>query len=264
MSANTITNTAELTKEEKYQYCMKFLKSLRFVNDCDEENRETRLKGKPKSLVGRIYKDYKDSYSPFGNLLKPFKIPTDWPVVAMIDWHPSTKQAISFMCVDDLNRDYTIDEVWENMGDEDIADEIIRRKISGWRITDAYIDKLSKGSSKATQNKWGEEQNSYNIIKERLSNNGITLHEQSRSKDSGILTIKTKLSAPNKIPCFFVFDTCARHRWEVKRYIYTDGAYPDKDDHFMQNWYAYALIGLKYTPLKPKRKKYEYVAAGVA
>jgi hypothetical protein len=78
------------------------------------------------------------------------------------------------------------------------------------------------------------------------------------------MIIKNKLSQPNKIPCFFVFDKCQRHLYEVRRYIYVDGKYPDADDHFMQNWYAYAMVGLKYTPLVDKKARYETAVAGIA
>lgn len=248
----------------KYILLCQRLKSLRFVKDCSEENRETRLKGKPKSLIGKIYSDFKAQYSPFGNLVKAFKVPTDWPVVAMIDWHPAERQAIGFMAVDQLNRDYTVDEVWEHLGNEEIADEVIRRKQAGMRISKAYIDKLSKGDTKGNRNRWGNETSSFMIIEKRLRKHGIVLHEQSRARDSGVKIIKSKLSQPNKIPCFFVFDTCKRHQFEVKRYIYTDGKYPDTDDHFMQNWYAYAMVGLKYTPVVNAKAKYETAVAGIA
>jgi len=102
----------------KYNVLVGRLRAFRFVQDIDEDERDTRLKGTPKCLIGRIFADFKDMYSPNGNLLKPFKVPTDWPVVAMIDWHPSERQAIAFMGVDKIGNDYQFGEVWEHLGNE--------------------------------------------------------------------------------------------------------------------------------------------------
>jgi hypothetical protein len=215
-----------------------------------ENEKIARIDGGWLNLVGLIWR-----WSAERHLIDPFEIPTDWPVVPLIDFHPSTPQAIGFYTTDPRGFHYVIDEVWAHMGAEETADVIIRKKIAGWRIEDAYIDPLAKGDIQYVKNRFGDVPASYPIIEERLGNHGIELHVASKDRDSGILNVEKMLMSDNGMPVLFFFRNMNRyekegHIWEIQRWTYDDKGLPkDEADHFMGNLYRYSLVGNKYIPL---------------
>lgn len=220
------------------------LKILKFIKDIDPDDVPPRVFGEFKSLVGRVLKEYSDDI----HKVKPFNVPTDWPVVPMIDFHLSTPQAISYWSVDERDVEWCVGETWDNLSAKEIADDIIRKKTSGMLIKNAFIDPLSKGDTAYMKNQLGSDiEDAFTTISNRLSRHGITLHVASKDKKSGIKNIKERLRGPNRMPAVFIFDTCERHFFEVKRWVYDDYGEPAKEnDHFMENWYRFTLTGTKY------------------
>lgn len=225
------------------------LKILKFIKDIDPADVPPRVFGQFKALVGRVLKEFDDNI----HVIKPFEVPADWPVTVMIDFHLSTPQAVSYWAVDPHDLHYCIAETWENLSAEEIADDIIRKvRIHGWEIEDAYIDPLSKGDTAYMRNALGSNiRDTFSILDEKLSERGITLHVASKDKDSGIKNIQTWLRGPNRMPTCFIFDTCERHIYEVKRWVFDDNGKPIKEnDHFMENWYRYTLTESRYSARK--------------
>jgi hypothetical protein len=222
------------------------LKILKFIKDIDPDDVPPRIFGQFKSLVGRVLKEFDDNI----HIIEPFMVPVDWPVTAMIDFHLSIPQAISFWVVNKQDIHYCIKETWDNISAGGIADDIIRKKIAmGWRIEDAFIDPLSKGDTAYIRNMLGSNiKDAFSIIGEKLAEHGITLHVASKDKDSGIRNIKSWLRGPNKLPTCYIFNDCERHLYEVRRWVFDDNGKPSKDcsEHFMENWYRYTLTGASY------------------
>lgn len=235
------------------------LKILKFVKDIDPSDVPSRLFGQFKSLVGRILKEFdKDIH------LKKFPekgIPPHWPVTAMIDWHLSTPQAISYWAVDERNCHYLVGETWDNISTEAIGYDIIR-KMRGycWRIEDAYIDPLAKGDIAYRRNEAGDDtDDAFTKLEKILRKEGIRLHVASKDKESGIMNIKTWLKGPNEMPSCYLYEPCPQHIYEAARWIYDDDGKPCKDcsDHFMENWYRYTLTGAKYTDRRQDDKNFK-------
>jgi len=232
------------------------LKVLKFIKDIDPSDVPPRIFGQFKSLVGRVLKEF----DPDVHVIKPFDVPTDWPITAMIDFHLSTPQAISYWGVDKLNTHYCVRETWKNLSSEAIADDVIRKLRGGLRIEKVYIDPLAKGDTAYMRNQLGTNiEDAFTIISNKLVEHGITLSIASKDKVSGIKNIESWLKGPNNQPTCFLFDDCERHIYETKRWIYDDDGKPQKEnDHFMENWYRYTLTGAKYsdyevTPLPARR-----------
>jgi hypothetical protein len=212
-----------------------------------------RIDGGWLNLVGLVWKFNADKH-----LIDPFEVPTDWPVVPMIDFHYSIPQALGFYTADPHGFHYVIDEMWaDKMSPEQMADVIIRAKLTkGWRIEEAFIDPLSKGDTAYLKNRMGSDtQDSFTIIKDRLSDHGIELEIFSRDKASGVLAVEKMLEGPNGMPTLFFFRNLNKiekegHIWEIQRWVYNDRNEPkDENDHFMQCLYAYSLVGNKWTPM---------------
>ncbi|MCE5226671.1 MAG: hypothetical protein LLG05_12540 [Porphyromonadaceae bacterium] len=222
------------------------LKILKFIKDIDPSDVPPRVFGQFKSLVGRVLKEFDLNV----HRIKPFDVPTDWPVTVMIDFHLSTPQAISYWSVNKQDINYCIKETWKNLSADEIADDIIRSvKFHGWKIDDVYIDPLSKGDTAYMRNALGTNvRDTFSILEERLSEHGITLHVASKDKESGIKNIQTWLKGVNGLPTCYLFDSCERHFFEVSRWVFDENGKPAKEnDHFMENWYRYTLTGAKYS-----------------
>lgn len=222
------------------------LKVLKFIKDIDPSDVAPRVFGQFKSLVGRVIKEFEDDV----HKIKPFAVPTNWPVVVMIDFHLSTPQAISYWTVNKQEINYLIAETWKNLSADEIADDIIRKMRGfGWKIEDAYIDPLSKGDTAYMRNALGANiRDTFSILEERLSEVGVTLHVASKDKESGVKNIQTWLKGSNGAPTCYLFEDCERHFYELSRWVFDDNGKPSKDcsDHFMENWYRYTLTGTKF------------------
>ncbi len=231
-----------------------FLKKAR---DTDLDEKPTRFFGMFKKLVGLVIKNFErekhiipSSKDERGNDC----IPPDWVVTVMIDIHLSKPHAISFFGCDKHNRHYYIDEYWINCSAEEIADLIIRKKrLDGWNINNAYIDVFSKGDN-YMQNKMDVE-DSYTIISDRLSEEGIYLQGAEKDKESGFRNIRTWLGGPNKLPILYFFDTLQSNGsnvhngvlYEIQRLGFDKTGKVEKiDDDFMENLYRYTLTGTEY------------------
>ena len=225
------------------------LQGLKRINDTEEENRDARFKGIFRHLVGRIFKNYKDFYFPNGNLVRPFKIDTDWPVVPQVDFHFSEYMVVNFYAFDKMNRLYVIYEIYERLSAKDIAHEIIRlKKKNSWRIRRVFIDPLSKGDDKSLINRFGNVDSSFTILKRLLNANEMTLEGGSKDRRSGVDNIRERLSPIGGVPTLFVLDTCTHHRRQFKQWSHTkEGNWSDEDDHCMETLGRATLTGIKYT-----------------
>ena len=226
------------------------LNILKFIRDIDPPDVPPRVFGRFKSLVGRVLKEFDSDI----HKIKPFKVPTDYPVTVLIDFHLSTPQALSYWAVDKLNCHFLVDETWEHLSADGIADDIIRHKIAGLNISKVFIDPLSKGDTAYMRNQLGTDiEDTYSILDAKLSKHKITISVASKDKNSGIKNIKEWLKGPNNMPTCYLFDTCERHFFEIQRWVFDDDGKPQKEnDHFMENWYRYTLTGAKY--VSPRKK----------
>lgn len=247
---------------DAYVEAVSKLQFQRFIEDCPEGERDARIKGTFKHLAGLVLKEFRHDV----NIVKTFKTPPDWPVVVLIDVHLNKPQAIGFYGWDKYDREFVVDEVFENLSPAQIADEIIRRKqTSGFRLSDAYIDPLSKGDSAFVRNREGQDaEDTFTIIERKLAPHGIRLHAASKDKDSGVRNLKGGLKGENGMPRLFIQEHCERHIYEVERWVYDEDEKPiKKDDHMMENWYRSTLVGIKYTDPGEINRQLNFSTAGV-
>ncbi len=239
------------------------LKILKFIKDISPEDVAPRVFGQFKHLVGRVLKAFDMNI----HRIKPFDIPTDWPVVPLIDFHLSTPQMISYYTVNRQDVHFGIGETWKNISGDEVADDIIRKKNKeSWNIEDVYIDPLSKGDLSYLKNRMGSDlKDTYSIIEEKLALHDITLHVASKDKESGIINLNTMLKGVNGTPTIYWFDTCERFLYEVQRWVFDDDGKPSKDgfDHACENAYRYTLVGNSYeahriNPLPQRPTTYEH------
>jgi len=225
-----------------------------FIAGLSEEEKITRVSGGWLNLIGLVWKEFRADV----HVIDDFKIPTDWPVVAMIDYHTREPHAIGFYACDPNNVWYQCGEIWRNMSAEETADEIIRHKIAKdtcWRIEHAFIDPLSKGDSEYVKRMGITIDDSFTVIEKKLRTARIQLHVASKDKSSGIRNVQTWLKGPNGRPSLYFFRSFAANRyghvWQIQRWTWDKdtGRPRDADDHFMENLYRLTLTGIRYKPM---------------
>lgn len=228
-----------------------------------EDEKIARIEGGWLNLTGLVLKGFK----PDIHLIKPFEVPTDWPVVSLVDFHLKNPIAVSFYAVDPRGITYVVEEIWKNMVAEETSDEIIRRKkTKGWRIEEAYIDPLSKGDTNYVKNMTNDvPADTFKRMEDKLYREGIELKVASKDKDSGVKNLEDMLAGINGMPTLFFFNNLNEkqkkegHIWEIQRWVYDDNGLPRKEnDHFMENLYRMTLTGTKYTSFR--KSGYQTVA----
>jgi hypothetical protein len=230
-----------------------------FARGLTQEERDVRVKGGWLQLTGRVLKEFKSDL----HKVKDFKVPTDWPVIAVIDIHLNKPQAVGFYGWDKYDRIFVIDEIWENLTPEQVADEIVKRKFHYPRMKDAFIDPLSKGDNAYIKNRFNVE-DTFTVIERKLMPHGIRLYPASKDKSSGIRNLKARLEGPNGMPTLFFMEHCQRHLWEIQRWVYDKEGQPVKEnDHFMECLYRATLSGVKYTAPGMFGKPLQYKHAGI-
>ena len=217
-----------------------------YVADVPLDQREARIEGGWFQLAGKVWKTFQvDKHR-----VRDFTVPTDWPIVTMIDIHLNTPQAVGFYGFDPYDRIFGVGEIWENCGPEELGHKIIKEKrTNGWRMEEAFIDPLSKGDSAFVKNRFGLVEDTYTILERILAPEGIRLHTASKDKVSGIRNVDARLTGPNGMPTLFFQDKCERHVWEIMRWVYDPKTNKprDADDHMCENLYRVTLTGVKYT-----------------
>lgn len=230
-----------------------------FSRGLTEEERAVRVAGGWLQLTGRILKEFKRDV----HCVPDKAVPTDWPVIPVIDVHLNKPQAIGFYGWDKYDRIFVVDEIWQNLTPEQIADEIIKRKYNYPRMKEAFIDPFAKGDNAFIKNRVRIE-DTYSIIERRLRPHGIRLSVASKDKDSGIRNLQGRLSGANGVPSLYFFEKCKRHLWEIQRWIYDkEGKPADENDHFMENLYRSTLTGVRWTPPESMTKKLESKVKGI-
>ena len=233
-----------------------------FESSLSEDEKKPRIEGGWLQLSGRVVKEFDIDK----HVIDASKIPPDWPVVAMIDVHLSLPNAVGFYAWDEYNRMFVIDEIWEHIAPENIANEIIRRKESNtWNIKETFIDPFAKGDNQFIKNRGIAIQDTFSIIERKLRPFGIKLSVASKDKDSGIININTALKGSNGMPALYFFKTCHKHIWEIQRWIYDKktGKAKKENDHFCENLYRATLAGVKYIPPEIYSKSLKFNECGV-
>lgn len=238
--------------DEGLQKHMKRLDILRFVKGTHPDKAPARFHGTFRALVGKVIKNFE----PDKHIMEAMPIMSNWMIIPFIDWHPGTEIALSFYAITEHNITFVIDEVWQNMTPEDLAEILIKKKnIEKWRIKDVFIDPLAKGDVGYVRNRMGNVQDSFTIIDKKIRPHGMRLISASKDEPSGIMNIESMLNGPNGIPLLYFFDSLQSnhgnygHLFEIQRWTRDENGKPKGEyGHFMENLYRKTLDGIIYKP----------------
>lgn len=204
-----------------------------------KEGRERRLGGANMRKVGRIL-HFKQE-----NVIPRFKIPPDYPVIALVDIGQSKPHDVLFMAVDPFHRKFFCHELELNGDGKVIGEEIVRTCMEHQlKLVSVGIDPLSKVGQAGSETIFWQLQNYLWEI------NGVPLLEAPKTKndkENGIILLNAGFvgKIPNN-PEIFVFEDMRKTliQWKV-RYDKNGNPSKENDDQF-ENAYRAVIMAPSY------------------
>lgn len=197
-----------------------------FISDLREDERSARIDGQFLHLAGRVFSEWRPD-PPYW--IEPFKIPTTWPRVCIIDPHPRKPIAVLWAAVSPDN----IWIIYRDMFDgglktvRDVADTI--KHFEGWdknphksgdgaepialRIIDTSAEQMERTSGESVRDRFSREN-----IYCRLA--------YKQNKSAGIDAIHDALRLKNEWsrPQLQIFNTCKHVKRNFQNYVWEDWA----------------------------------------
>ena len=214
----------------------------RYAKSLREDEKDMRLHGKPRRLIGLIY----DTFSHKDHVIEPFNVPRKWPRFVMIDPHPRTPHMVSWFTVDPYGRLIQYDEFFEHLLISELS-QVIKTKTGSDRIMFYACDPIAFNDDPVTDKSWSD----------KFRESGIPVTPAVKDLTNGILAVKDALKGTMGYPNLYFFRTLYRTIWEIQRYRWAEwkGSSEDrnakekpvdKDDHAMENLYRAVLMQPPY------------------
>jgi len=233
----------------------------RFANTLREDEKEMRLRGKHRRLIGLVYKEF----DPSKHLIDPFEVDPKWPKYVMIDPHPRTPHMVSWFTVDPYDRIIQYDELFEHLLISELC-RVIRAKNGNSRILSYYCDPIAFQENPLDKRRWADE----------FIEHGIPVQQAPKQLAHGITQVKDFLVGNELMgPQLYFFKNLTHTIWEIQRYRWDEwkGSTSeqrevkqkpiDKDDHAMENLYRAVLVKPNYRNVKDDTKDLDYPPADV-
>lgn len=221
------------------------------------EEREARLKGIPSYMSGLVLPEFNRNKH-----VRPVakKVPLDWVLDIMIDFHPSKPWAVLFKATDKRGFHYVIDEIWESGSWKAIGEEIVRRiKRLGLRVNVIGIDPLAKGDKNSDL----QEESVFDKMADLFAAYDYSLHVASKDKEGGIHILRDLLETENEMTALFIWNKCKRTVYEAEGWMYDDQGRPQKkDDDMMECLYRLCLLNTEWVPLDDEDDYEKPIEAG--
>jgi hypothetical protein len=248
----------------------------RFIAELTEDERETRISGRPSALQGVIYKSFiklhwsqKNLRGLHGHLFNdndtrkagwtsPSNPPLDYCVRLAIDTHPSTPHAVLFCATAPSGHTYFYTEIFEHVHPRRLA------LMCMGRLDDVEIpDEVEEYALVRQPMRVLLEQAAYNktpfdgmTMADEIIQAGLPLVEPAvKDLSYGILKVNQELAKTDDkgIPLLLFHEDLYETLREFHRYVWDPktGKPVDHDDHMMENLYRLVVTGLPYIdPLK--------------
>ncbi len=223
---------------------------LKMISQYDQDELAPRVFGKFKHLSGLVFK----KFNPNVHVIKPFQInSSDFAVFEALDPHPRNPDAVMWVAVDRQGRKFVVDELYENLTIEELAEKI-KRKASNFRVVKRIADPAA----------FVKDQHSGYSLADKLAEFGLYYEPGSKERTQAIQLIKNDLDYAFaagefiKQPMLFVFETCKRTIWEFQHWQWEEWRGKaaerknprekpqDKDDHMMENLGRILLANPKF------------------
>ena len=219
-----------------------------FIASLTEEQRETRIDGRPAQLTGCIYKEFRPEIHVPLNLMKHWKDwdcpPADYTIRVAVDTHPSTPHAVLFVATAPTGHNFFFSEIFEKVFVKDLC-ERIKERLAGRDPLRVLLEQAA----------YNDDPFDGVTIADEFYAAGLPVEKATKDLSYGILKVQQELGkrdekgrpwlnfSPYLTRTFFEFD---RYVWNPKT-----GKPVDKNDHMMECLYRLILTGLEYVAPEP-------------
>lgn len=246
--------------EENVGYGLTSEAVAEFASALTDDEKEARLRGKFRQLMGLIYK----SFDPAVHLIQPFPIPKDWPHFLSIDPHPRTPHAVVWGAVSPREELFIHQELFA----EALIPELcfrIREMSKGMRFASRVIDPSAFILSPMDGSCWADE----------FRKNGLPVYPGSKELSRAIQMTQGRFKGPDGKPTIFLFNNLERLVWELGRYQWADWSGrsaetrspkekpKDKDDHCIEAMHRIVLQDPHYRNMVMGDEPLDYPPCGV-
>ncbi len=225
-----------------------------FAKTLTDSEKEARLKGIPAYKAGLVLAIDRKKH-----VIKPFKVPSHWPVDVHIDIGVSKPHDIIYVATDPRNFKYICFE--ENLrGDGTmIADSIIKKQQRyNLRINRILCDPLAKADQNNENSTYDKIDMHLNRFTCPFTDNTYYLETGSKDKEDGIRRINDLLETVNGIPALFFFQDCGRSITQCENLMRDEktGLVQKVDDDMFEGLYRIMLVDTQYEDIQRGKDNY--------
>lgn len=218
-----------------------------FIAELSEEERKTRIDGRPANLTGVVYPQFERDVHLYYDTPKgwlDFDLPPDnYTLRVAIDTHPSTPHAVLLAATAPTGHTFIFSEIFEKLYVPALCDRIWQR-LGGRYPLRALLEQAAYNESPFEGSL---------TLADEFMNHPMPLPVEPAIKDPyyGIMKVQNLLSKRDKFgkPLIYFSHACHETIREFGRYVWNPdkpGKVVDKDDHMMENLYRLVLTGLEY------------------
>lgn len=189
-----------------------------FISKVPENERDSRIFGQFKHLIGRVYPAFKSST----HVVEPFPIPKTWPVWCAIDPHPRKPNAALFLAVSPEEKWYVCNEVYFQGGIEEFGKEVLAVG-SQYKMMDYLIDTSAQTTDwqkKETARKTLERIGLRTKLARKKNQKTAAIHIVSQALEGKSPDTPSNYT-PGQ-PRLYVFKSCRQTQFEFLNYVWKE------------------------------------------
>ena len=214
-----------------------------FAKRIPEEERDSRIYGKFKHLVGRVYKGFDKEK----HCVPPFAVPKDWPVYCAIDPHLKKPNAAIFLACSPEEDWYVVNEVYWKANIEDFGREV-KAVSEQYNLISTFIDTSSETPD------WNRRETARTILNKVGVKTRLARKKGNRETARFIIGQALEGKDGSGTPWLYVFKNCPRTIFEFENYVWDSKQSEDKEQPIKVN--DDCLDGLGYIVIeKPRYSK---------
>ena len=225
-----------------------------FASKLTPEEKEARLKGVPAYKAGLVLNIDRQKH-----VIKPFRIPSHWPIDVHIDIGVSKPHDIIYVATDTKGFKYVCFE--ENLRGDGIiiADSIIKKQQRyNLRLNRIICDPLAKADQNNENSTYDKIDMHLNKFMCPFTDEAYYLETGSKDKEDGVRRINELLETVNGIPALFFFSDCARAISQCMNLLRdVTGLITKKDDDMFEGLYRIMLLDTEYVDISREVNDYD-------
>lgn len=215
----------------------------RFMNDLSAEDRAARLYGRPKTQAGAVYSQFDPARHVYYEKPKGWldfdRPPDNYTIRVAIDPHPRTPHAVLFAATAPTGQVFFYQEYFQHVMLDDLCLAIL--ELLNGRVPHQIIcDPIAFNADPISGAMWAD----------TFWKHGLNVVPAPKELSHGIVVSQQALAKPDYL---YFSSALAETLYEFDVYVWDQkkaNKPVDANDHMMENFYRFNIVGLDYVPLE--------------